>query len=42
MLSDFAGPLNGPQCHTLLGVQHSVMPGELAVNRMLDNVDPHG
>ncbi|VVP03814.1 DUF6124 family protein [Pseudomonas fluorescens] len=42
MLSDFAGQLNGPQRHTLLGIQHSVMLGELAVNRMLDNVDPHG
>jgi hypothetical protein len=41
MLSDFAGQLNGTQRHTLLGIQNSVMLGELAVNRMLDNVDPH-
>ena len=40
MLSDFAGQLNGTQRHTLLGIQNSVMLGELAVNRMLDNVDP--
>jgi hypothetical protein len=40
MLSDFAGQLSGPQRHTLLGIQHSVMLGELAVNRMLDNIDP--
>ncbi|WP_223484317.1 DUF6124 family protein [Pseudomonas sp. A-RE-19] len=42
MLSDFAGLLNGPQRHTLLGIQQSVMLGELAVNRMLDNFDPQG
>jgi hypothetical protein len=42
MLSDFAGQLNGTQRHTLLGIQNSVMLGEMAVNRMLDNVDPHG
>ena len=42
MLSDFAGQLNGPQRHTLLGIQQNVMLGELAVNRMLDNVDPQG
>ena len=42
MLSDFAGQLSGPQRHTLLGIQHSVMLGELAVNRMLDNLDPQG
>ena len=40
MLNDFAGQLNGTQRHTLLGIQHSVMLGELAVNRMLDNVVP--
>jgi hypothetical protein len=42
MLSDFAGQLNGTQRHTLLGIQNSVMLGEMAVNRMLDNIDPHG
>ena len=41
MLSDFVGQLNGTQRHTLLGIQNSVMLGELAVNQMLDNVDPH-
>ena len=40
MLCDFAGQLNGTQRHTLPGIQNSVMLGELAVNRMLDNVDP--
>ena len=40
MLNDFAGQLNGTQRHTLLGIQHSVMLGELAVNQMLDNFDP--
>jgi hypothetical protein len=40
MLSDFAGQLDGPQRHNLLGIQHSIMLGELAVNRMLDNFDP--
>ncbi|WLI15696.1 MULTISPECIES: hypothetical protein [Pseudomonas] len=40
MLSDFAGLLNCPQYHTLLGIQQSVMLGELAVNRMLDNLVP--
>ena len=37
---DFAGQLNGAQRPTLLGIQQSVMFGELAVNRMLDNFDP--
>jgi hypothetical protein len=40
MLSDFAGQLNGPQRSTVLGIQNSVMLGELAVNRMLDNFVP--
>jgi len=40
MLSDFAGQLNGPQRNTVLGIQNSVMLGELAVNRMLDNFVP--
>jgi hypothetical protein len=42
MLSDFAGLMDGPQRNTLLGIQQSVMLGELAVNRMLDNLDPRG
>ena len=40
MLSDFAGLLDGPQRNTVLGIQNSVMLGELAVNRMLDNFVP--
>jgi len=42
MLSDFAGQLSGAQRHPLLGIQQSVMLGELAVNRMLDSFDPQG
>jgi hypothetical protein len=34
----FVGPDTDHE--TLLGIQNSVMLGELAVNRMLDNVDP--
>ncbi|MGE8066829.1 DUF6124 family protein [Pseudomonas sp. NPDC089569] len=40
MASDFARSLNGPQSNTLLGIQQSIMLGELAVNRVLDNLDP--
>ncbi|MVV48292.1 hypothetical protein EJA72_08555 [Pseudomonas sp. PB120] len=40
MASDFARDLNGPQGHALLGIQQSIMLGELAVNRVLDNLDP--
>jgi hypothetical protein len=40
MLSDFAGLLEGPYRNTVLGIQQSVMLGELAVNRMLDNLIP--
>jgi hypothetical protein len=40
MLSDFAGLLEGPHRNTVLGIQQSVMLGELAVNRMLDNFVP--
>ena len=42
MASDFAGFLDGPQRSTLLGIQQSIMLGELAVNRVLDNLDPQG
>ena len=35
MTSDFAATLKGPQSHTLLGVQQSIMLGEMAVNRVL-------
>ncbi|VVO53125.1 hypothetical protein PS862_00415 [Pseudomonas fluorescens] len=40
MASDFARYLQGSQCNTLLGIQQSIMLGELAVNRVLDNLDP--
>ncbi|MDP9653031.1 UNVERIFIED_ORG: hypothetical protein J2W87_000935 [Pseudomonas putida] len=40
MASDFARNLNGAQSNTLLGIQQSIMLGELAVNRVLDNLDP--
>ena len=40
MLSDFAGLVDGPQRNTVLGIQNSVMLGELAVNRVLDNFVP--
>jgi hypothetical protein len=40
MASDFARSLNGAQSNTMLGIQQSIMLGELAVNRVLDNLDP--
>ena len=40
MASDFARSLSGPQGNTLLGIQQSIMLGEMAVNRVLDNLDP--
>ena len=40
MASDFARSLNGAQSNALLGIQQSIMLGELAVNRVLDNLDP--
>ncbi|MNI48076.1 hypothetical protein D3C76_973830 [compost metagenome] len=40
MASDFARDLKGSQGHILLGIQQSIMLGELAVNRVLDNLDP--
>lgn len=40
MASDFARYLEGSQCNTLLGIQQSIMLGELAVNRVLDNLGP--
>ena len=40
MASDFAWSLNGAQSNTLLGIQQSIMLGEMAVNRVLDNLDP--
>lgn len=41
MLSDYAGLLEGPHRNTVLGIAQVVMLGELAVNRALDNIDPH-
>ena len=40
MASDFARSLNGAQSNALLGIQQSIMLGEMAVNRVLDNLDP--
>ncbi|MGE8068787.1 DUF6124 family protein [Pseudomonas sp. NPDC089569] len=40
MASDFARDLKESQGHTLLGIQQSIMLGEMAVNRVLDNLDP--
>lgn len=40
MLGDFAGMLEGPGRHTVLGIAQVVMLGELAVNQALDNVVP--
>ena len=40
MLSNFAGLIEGSHRHTLLGIQQVVMLGELAVNRLLDRLDP--
>jgi hypothetical protein len=40
MASDFARDLKGSQGHTLLGIQQSIMLGEMVVNRVLDNLDP--
>ncbi|EJL98365.1 hypothetical protein PMI18_04025 [Pseudomonas sp. GM102] len=40
MASDFAGFLEGTHRNTMLGIQQVIMLGELAVNRVPDNVDP--
>jgi hypothetical protein len=40
MASDFAGFLEGTHRNTMLGIQQVIMLGELAVNRVLDNIDP--
>ena len=40
MASDFADGMMGAQRSKMLALQQFIMPGELAVNRMLDNVDP--
>jgi hypothetical protein len=40
MLSNVAGLVEGTHRNTLLGIQQVVMLGELAVNRVLDRLDP--
>lgn len=40
MVSDLAGLVDGTQRNTMLAVQQVIMLGELAVNRVLDNVAP--
>ncbi|GGK09585.1 hypothetical protein SAMN04490189_2382 [Pseudomonas koreensis] len=40
MASDLAGFIDGPQRNSLLGIQQVIMLGELAVNRVLDNLAP--
>lgn len=39
MASDFAALLEGAQRNTMIALQQIIMLGELAVNRMLDNVE---
>jgi len=39
MASDFAAMLDAPQRHVLLGIGQLIMLAELAVNRVLDNLD---
>ncbi|UVM41403.1 DUF6124 family protein [Pseudomonas sp. B21-017] len=42
MLTEFAGLMDMPHRNMMLGIQSVVMLGELAVNRVLDNLDPQG
>jgi hypothetical protein len=39
MTSDIAAYVDSPQRHTILAIQQIIMLAELAVNRMLDNVE---
>ncbi|WP_429437833.1 DUF6124 family protein [Pseudomonas sp. BS3782 TE3695] len=39
---DLAGYLKGSQSNTILAISQTIMLGELAVNRALENIDPHG
>ncbi|WP_426206300.1 DUF6124 family protein [Pseudomonas sp. TWP3-1] len=39
MANDFAGMLDASQRHVLLGIAQLIMLGELAVNRVLDNLE---
>ncbi|WP_433738315.1 DUF6124 family protein [Pseudomonas putida] len=40
MASDFARNLKESDGHILLGIQQSIMLGEMAVSRVLGNLDP--
>jgi hypothetical protein len=42
MATDFATFVDGPQRSMLLGIQQVIMLADMAVNRALDNLDPHG
>jgi len=42
MASNFANQMEGSQRNTMLGLQQVIMLGELAVNRVLDNLVPAG
>ncbi|MFP0197555.1 DUF6124 family protein [Pseudomonas sp. PHC1] len=39
MASDFAGMIDAPQRHVLLGIGQLIMLAELAVNQVLDNLE---
>jgi hypothetical protein len=39
MASDFAAQMQGSQRNTMLALQQVIMLGELAVNRMLDDLE---
>ncbi|MFJ7793159.1 DUF6124 family protein [Pseudomonas sp. NPDC096950] len=40
MASNFAAFLEGSNRHMLLGIQQSIMLGELVLNQALDQIDP--
>lgn len=40
LADDFGGCLRGSQRNTMMAIAQMIMPGELAVNRALDNIDP--
>ena len=41
MTMDLADHMEGPRRNSLLGIAQVIMRGELAVNRALDQLDPH-
>ncbi|MNX62237.1 hypothetical protein D3C86_931930 [compost metagenome] len=41
MTMDLADHMEGPRRNSLLGIAQVIMLGELAVNRALDQLDPH-